>query len=71
MGASDDPQLHESINHVIAKCIAKNIPVGISLGLAPTASLQEWKAKKIQFMSVGNEYSFIQNGINALKHVLL
>lgn len=71
LGSLEDPELHRCIDFVIAKCALKNIPVGISLGLSADNALLEWKAKGIQFMSIGNEYSFIQTGVNSLKRLLL
>lgn len=71
LGVLNDPQLQECIDYVISRCIAKNISVGISLGLSSADSLLKWKAKKIQFMSVGNEYSFIQAGVNSLLSMLM
>ena len=70
LGRLDDQELNEAMDHVIARCRAMGIPAGISLGLAPDGNLQDWQQRGIQFMSVGNEYAFLQKGLLALKQVL-
>lgn len=67
LGQLDDPELRAAIDRVIARCKEKGVPVGVSLGPAPGAVLRDWRTRGVQFVSVGNEYSFIQRGLCELK----
>lgn len=70
LGQLDDPQLNQVIDTVIQTCQHHNIPIGVSLGLGSSDGLLRWKQRGIQFMSVGNEYAFLQTQIASLRQLL-
>lgn len=70
LGQLGDAELVGVIDSVIETCRARKMPIGVSLGLADDAALAVWKARGIQFMSVGNEYAFLQAQLKALQGLL-
>lgn len=70
LGQLADPGLVGVIDTVIETCRAHKMPIGVSLGLADDSSLAAWKARGIQFMSVGNEYAFLQAQLKGLQALL-
>lgn len=66
LGALDDPELAALIDHVLARCSRKGVPAGISLGAITPAGLESWRRRGIRFLSAGNEYSFVMQGISNL-----
>lgn len=69
LGVLDDAELRGMIDLVLEKCRARGIPAGVSLGLAPAATLLDWKARGVQFLSAGNEYNFLQQGAALLRQL--
>lgn len=70
LGQLDDPKLNLVMDSVIQKCHDHQIPIGVSLGLADDSALTAWKDRGIDFMSIGNEYAFLQAQLSALRQLL-